>query len=73
MFIYMYIYDTVAQWVEHRRDMPKDLGSNPSECHIINLFRCVLSFSATLAKRWKVSTEVSKKLSNVDSDNGMQI
>ena len=29
--------------------MPKDLGSNPSECHIFYLFRCVLSFSATLA------------------------
>ena len=46
--------DTVAQWVEHRRDMPKDLGSNPSECHILYLFCCVLSFSAILAKRWKV-------------------
>ena len=34
--------------------MPKDLGSNPSELHIVNLFRCVLYFSATLAKRWKV-------------------
>ena len=34
--------------------MPKDLGSNPSERHIVNLFRCVLYFSATLAKRWKV-------------------
>ena len=34
--------------------MPKDLGSNPSECHIFYLFRCVLSFSATLAKCWKV-------------------
>ena len=45
---------TVAQLVERRRDMPKDLGSNPSECHIFNLFHCVLSFSATLAKRWKV-------------------
>ena len=33
--------------------MTKDLGSNPSERHIVNLFRCVLSFSATLAKRWK--------------------
>ena len=32
----------------------KDLGSNHGECHILNLFRCVLSFSATLAKRWKV-------------------
>ena len=46
--------DNVALWVEHRCDMPKDLGSNPSERHIVNLFRCVLSFSATLAKRWKV-------------------
>ena len=45
---------TVDQWIEHRRDMPKDLGSNPRERHIVNLFRCVLSFSATLAKRWKV-------------------
>ena len=34
--------------------MPKDLGSNPSERYIVNLFRCVLYFSATLAKRWKV-------------------
>ena len=34
--------------------MLKDLGSNPSERHIVNLFRCILSFSATLAKRWKV-------------------
>ena len=25
-----------------------------SECHMFYLFRCVLSFSATLAKRWKV-------------------
>ena len=43
--------DNVAQWVDHRRDMPKDLGSNPSERHIVNLFRCVLYLSATLAKR----------------------
>ena len=34
--------------------LPKVLGSSLGECHIINLFRCVLSFSATLAKRWKV-------------------
>ena len=55
--------------------MPKDLGSNPSECHIINLFRCVLSFSATLAKRWKVQfrLELAIKLSNFDSINGIQI
>ena len=31
--------------------MLKDLGSNSSECHFY-LYRCVLSFSATLAKRW---------------------
>ena len=42
--IYIYIYIIYI----------KVLGSNPSECHIFNLFRCVLSFSATLAKRWKV-------------------
>ena len=42
--------DTVAQWVEHRRDMQNDLGSNPGERHIVSLLRCVLSFSATLAK-----------------------
>ena len=63
IYIYIYIYaykdmiqvlptDTVAQLVGRRRDMPKDLGSNPSESHIFYLFRCVLSFSATLAKRW---------------------
>ena len=45
--------DNVVQWVDHRRDMPKDLGSNPSERHIVNYFRCVLYLSATLAKRWK--------------------
>ena len=28
--------DNVALWVEHRCDMPKDLGSNPSERHIVN-------------------------------------
>ena len=46
--------DTVAQLEERCRDKPKVLGSNPGECHIFYLFRCVLSFSATLAKRWKV-------------------
>ena len=34
--------------------MLKDLGSNPSERHIVDLFSCVLYYSATLAKRWKV-------------------
>ena len=29
------------------------LGSNPSECQIFYLFRCVCSFSAALAKHWK--------------------
>ena len=56
--------------------MPKDLGSNPSECHIFNLFRCVLSFSATLAKRWKVQFRLGlakKTLNNIDSNNGIQI
>ena len=27
---------------------------SPSVCHVFYLLRCVLSFSATLAKRWKV-------------------
>ena len=44
LYIYIYIW----------RDMPKVLGSNPGECLIFYLFRCVLSFSATLAKRRKV-------------------
>ena len=55
--------------------MPKDLGSNPSECHIFYLFRCVLSFSASLAKRWKVQFRMglAKTLNNIDSNNGIQI
>ena len=56
--------------------MPKDLGSNPSECHILSLFRCVLAFSATLAKRWKVQFRLGlakKTLDNIDSNNGIQI
>ena len=67
--------DNLALWVEHRCDMPKDLGSNPSERHIVNLFRCVLSFSATLAKRWKVQFRLglAKNFNNVDSYNGIQI
>ena len=53
----------------------ENLGSNPSECHIINLFRCVLSFSATLAKRWKVQFRLGLaiKLKNIDSNYGKQI
>ena len=67
--------DTVAQLVERRRDMPKDLGSNPSECHIFFMFSCALSFSATLAKRWKVQFRLglAKTLNNIDSNNGIQI
>ena len=67
--------DTVAKLVERRRDMPKDLGSNPGECHIFYLFRCVLSFSATLAKRWKVQFRLglAKILNNIDCNNGIQI
>ena len=55
--------------------MPMDLGSNPSECHIYYLFRCVLSFSATLPKRWKVKFRLglAKTLNNIDSNNGIQI
>ena len=65
--------DTVAQLVERRSDMPKDLGSNPRECHIFNLSRCVLSFYATLAKRWKIQFRLGleKILNNIDSDNGI--
>ena len=44
MYVYIYILARYA----------KGPGFNPSECHIFYLFRCVLSFSATLAKRWKV-------------------
>ena len=67
--------DIVAQLVERRRDMQKVLGSNPCECNIFNLFRCVLSFSATLAKRWKVQFRLGLaiKLKNIDSNNGKQI
>ena len=55
--------------------LPKDLGSNPSECHIFYLFRCVLSFSATLAKRWRVKFRLGLaiKLNNIDSNNGILI
>ena len=55
--------------------MLKDLGSNPSEYHVFNLSRCVLSFSATLAKRWKVQFRqgLAIKLNNVDSNNGILI
>ena len=67
--------DTVAQLVEHRRDMTKDLGLNTSECRIFYLFHCVLSFSATLAMRWKVQFRLglAKTLSKIDSNNGLLI
>ena len=32
--------DNVAQWEEHRRDMPKDLGSNSSEFHFLFVSLC---------------------------------
>ena len=57
--------DTVAQWVEHRRDMPKDLGSNPSECHIFLAF--FLCYPGE-ALEGPISTGVGKKLNNVDSN-----
>ena len=67
--------DTVAQLVERRRDMPMDQGSNPSECHILNFLRCVLSFSATLVKRWKVQFRLwlAINLNNIDTNNGILI
>ena len=34
--------------------MPKDLGSNPNECHIFLFVPLRSLFSATLAKRWNV-------------------
>ena len=44
-------------------------------CHIFYLFRCVLSFSATLAKRWKVQFPLglAKTLNDIDYNNGIQI
>ena len=55
--------------------MPKDLGSNPSVCHIF-LFVPLRSFSATLAKRWKVQFRLGlakKNSTSFDSDSGIQI
>ena len=67
--------DTVAHLVESWRDMPKDLCSNPGVCHVFNLFRCVLSFSATLAKRWKAQFRLglAKTLKSFYSNNGILI
>ena len=41
----------------------------------LNLLRCVLSFSATLAKRWKVQFRLGLaiRLNNIDSNNGILI
>ena len=66
--------DTVAQWVEHRRDMLKDLGSNSSECHL--LFVSLCSFFLCYpgeAVECSISTGVCKELYNVDSNNGIQM
>ena len=69
--MYMFIHisalptDTVAQLVERRRDKSKVLGSNPGECHIFYLFRCVLSFSATLAMRWKVQFRLGLAINSI--------
>ena len=54
IYTHIYIYIYIHIYIHIYIYIPKDLGSKPSECHIFYLFRCVLSFSATLAKRWKV-------------------
>ena len=67
--------DIVAQLVERRRDMPKDLGSNHSECHIF-LFVPLRSFFLCYpgeALEGPISTGVAIKLSNNDSNNGILI
>ena len=73
-FIQVLPTDTVAQLVERRRDMPKDLGANPSECHIFYLF---LAFFFSLlpgeALEGPISTGVSNELNNIDSNNGILI
>ena len=45
--------DTVAQWIEHRRDKPRTWVQILASVILFYFFRCVLSFSATQAKRWK--------------------
>ena len=67
--------DTVAQLVERWRDMPKDLGSNPSECHIF-LFVPLRSFFLCYpgkAMEGPISTGVSNELNNIYSNNGILI
>ena len=55
--------------------MPKDLGSNPRECHIFlfvplrSLFLCYPGE----ALEGPISTGVSNKLNNIDSNNGILI
>ena len=47
-----------------------------SECHIFNLFRCVLSFLLCYtgeALEGPISTGISNKLNNIDSNNGILI
>ena len=66
--------DTVAQWVEHRRDMLKDLCSNSSECNFLfvplcSFFLCYLGEAVECS----ISTGVSYELNNFDSNNGIQI
>ena len=52
--------------------MPKDLGSNPGECHIFYLFRCVFFLCYTgEALEGPISTGVSNKLNIIDSNNGI--
>ena len=61
--------------VERRRDMPKDLGSNPNECHIflvVPLRTFFLCYSCE-ALEGPISTGVSNKHNNIDSNNGILI
>ena len=66
--------DTVAQWVEHRRDKPwawvRILASVIFFiCSVV--FRCVCYPGEALAGPF--STDVCKKLNNVNSNNDIQI
>ena len=59
--------DTVAQWVEHRCDKPWAWFRFLASVGFFYLFRCVLSFSATLAKRWKIQFRQGlQKFKNAD-------
>ena len=65
--------DTVAQWVEHRRDKPRVPGSNLGKCHI---FLFVVFFLSLLPWRNVGRSNFDwglQKLSNVDSNNDVQI